>query len=432
MRLLEPRLSFDATQPSCVPTGGSMNPRSAEVGMQASRSICAHARSTALAICIATCLIVASTAASARTIYVGSQEKIKTIAESARLARDGDIVMIASGHYVGDVAVWTQKRLTILGMGQRPVLSADGKSAEGKAIWVIRNGDFKISNIEFRGARVADSNGAGIRFERGKLSVVRCAFFDNQMGILTGGFKDSELTIKESIFAQAPKQDQSLPHLLYVGGIGQLRVVGSRFHGGHQGHLLKSRARVSDIRYSLLVDGEGGSASYEAEFPDGGDVTLVGNVIGQSNTTENPIIVAYGAEGSTWALNRLRMVHNTLYSEGWRPAWFLHVFNDKLLSPPEIMTRNNLLIGTGLFTANLAGQHQGNYFAPASVLGDPAIMDFTLGADSWLRGSVNPISPDPEGLQPKFEHLLPGRVSPIIGSAAWVPGAIQTPTLQRP
>ena len=188
----------------------------------------------------------------------------------------------------------------------------------------------------------------------------------------------------------------------------------------------------SDIRYSLLVEGEGGGASYEAEFPNGGAVTLAGKVIGKSSATENPIIVAYGAEGSTWPLNRLRMVHNTLYSEGWRPAWFLHVFNDKLQSPSEIMTRNNLLIEPGLFTTNVDGEYQGNYFAPASVLGDPAIMDFTLGADSWLRGSVNPISPDPAGLQPKFEQSLPGRVSPIDGFSVWAPGAIQAPTLQRP
>ena len=386
----------------------------------------------ALASCLAAGLIMLASAAQARIIQVGPQEGIKTIAAAAQLARDDDVVEIASGDYEGDVAVWLQKRLTIRGVGQRPVLSAAGNSAEGKAIWVIRNGDFYVSNIEFRGARVADGNGAGIRFERGKLKIAHCVFLDNQMGILTAGFKDAELTIEGSVFAQAPKQDRPLPHLLYVGGINLLRVFGSRFHGGYQGHLLKSRARVSDIRYSLLVDGEGGSASYEAEFPNGGDVTLIGNVIGQSSTTRNPIIVAYGAEGSTWPLNRLRMVHNTLYSEGWRPAWFLHVFKDKIDAPLEIMTRNNLLVGSGLFTTNLTGQHQGNYFAPAVVLGDTAIMDFTLGADSWLRGLVDPIAPDPEGLQPKFEQLMPGRISAIGEPSKWAPGAMQATTLRKP
>jgi hypothetical protein len=55
----------------------------------------------------------------------------------------------------------------IRGVGQRPVMLADGKSAEGKAIWVVRGGKIRIENIEFRGARVDSLNGAAIRFEKG-------------------------------------------------------------------------------------------------------------------------------------------------------------------------------------------------------------------------------------------------------------------------
>lgn len=369
--------------------------------------------------------------AAARVIQVGPSEQIKTIAEAAKLAQDDDVVEIAPGEYLGDVAIWLQKRLIIRGVGQRPVLNAAGKNAEGKATWVIRNGEFKISNIEFRGARAADGNGAGIRFEKGKLNVAHCAFFDNQNGLLTANFEDAELTIQNSIFAQAPKQQKPLAHLLYVGRIKTLRVVNSRFHGGYFGHLLKSRARVSDIRYNLLVDGVGGSASYEAEFPNGGDVTLVGNVMGQSSHTENPTLLAYGAEGNTWPENKLKIVHNTFYSEGFQPAWFLHVFAEKFATAPEIVTRNNLLAGVGVFSTNVAGQHHGNFAALPTVFGDPDVMDFTLTANSWLRGWVEPLTPDPEGLQPKFEHLMPGRVSAIQAPAKWAPGAIQASTFEK-
>lgn len=382
-------------------------------------------------ICWLAVALVWTTIADARVIHVGPGERIKTIAEAARLAQDDDVVEIAAGEYLGDVALWLQKRLTIRGVGQRPVLNALGKSAEDKAIWVIRNGDFRVSNIEFRGARVPDGNGAGIRFEKGKLSVAQCAFFDNQNGILTANFSDAELTIENSIFAQAPKQKKPLAHLLYVGRINLLRVVGSRFHGGYFGHLLKSRARVSDVRYNLLVDGQGGSASYEAEFPNGGDVTLVGNVVGQSSSTENPTLVAYGAEGSIWPENKLKIVHNTFYSEGFRLAWFLHVFSDKFAEQPEIMTRNNLLAGIGFFSINVAGQHHGNFFVPTTVFGDPTIMDFTVTADSWLRGLVKPVEPDPKGLQPKFEHLMPGSISAIHIPSKWAPGALQASTFEK-
>ena len=99
-------------------------------------------------------------------LLVGPGAPIARIADAARLAHDGDTVEILPGEYHGDVAVWTQKRLTIRGVGRAPTLVADNQSAEGKAIWVFREGDFLVENITFRGARVADLNGAAIRFER--------------------------------------------------------------------------------------------------------------------------------------------------------------------------------------------------------------------------------------------------------------------------
>lgn len=367
----------------------------------------------------------ASNSAFARLITVGANERVKTIAEAARLARDGDVVEITAGDYRSDVAIWTQKRLTIVGSGKRPVLYADGKNAEGKAIWVIRNGDFEVRNIEFRGARVPDQNGAGIRFEKGSLKVVGCAFVDNQNGILTANFADARLRIESSLFAQAPHQEGGLPHLLYVGRIASLHVSGSRFHGGYRGHLLKSRAMVSDLRYNLLVDGAGGGASYEAEFPNGGDVTLVGNVISQSTMTQNPVVVAYGAEGGVWPNNRLRMVHNTLVNDGFKPAWFLRVWDDKLKPAPEVWTRNNLLVGLGTFTTLVAGDHAGNFVAATTALGDAEILDFSLSKSSWLRGLVSPLAPAPDGLQPKYEYLVPGGLTAITPRKDWVPGAVQ-------
>jgi len=106
------------------------------------------------------------------TLSVGAGQPIGTIADAARVARDGDVVEITAGDYRGDVAVWRQRRLTIRGVGGTPVLRADGRIAEGKAIWVIRNGDFTIENVAFEGARARDRNGAGIRFESGKLIVI--------------------------------------------------------------------------------------------------------------------------------------------------------------------------------------------------------------------------------------------------------------------
>lgn len=125
------------------------------------------------------------------TMVVGSQEKITTISEAAKLAQDGEVIEIRPGDYRGQAAaaVWTRDNLVIRGAGARPVMIADGKSAAGKALWVVSGGKVRIENIEFRGARLASGDGAAIRFERGDLVVSRCAFFDTRQDLLPRIFR---------------------------------------------------------------------------------------------------------------------------------------------------------------------------------------------------------------------------------------------------
>lgn len=291
-----------------------------------------------------------ATFAHAATLRVGPGEQITRIADAARLAKDGDTVEILSGEYRGDVAVWQQKTLTIRGIGQRPVLVADGKSAEGKAIWVIRDGDIRIENIEFRGSRVPAGNGAGIRFERGKLTIRNCAFIDNQMGILTSNDPDSQLVIENSRFADAPRQMHSLPHLLYIGRIDKVTITGSRFENGYRGHLVKSRARQSTIRDNHIVDGLEGEASYEIDLPNGGIARITGNTVGQSAKTQNPVLISYGAEGNVWPENSLTLEGNTLISDLLPAGWFLRVHEDKFPNPVRLDIGNNETKGIGILS----------------------------------------------------------------------------------
>lgn len=369
--------------------------------------------------------------AHAATLRVGPGEPITRITDAARLAKNGDTVEILPGEYRGDVTAWEQKTLTIRGIGNRPVLIADGKSAEGKAIWVIRNGDIRIENIEFRGARVPDRNGAGIRLEHGQLHVRNCSFIDNQTGILTSNDRKSSLTIENSIFAQAPRQMESLPHLLYVGQIESVSITGSRFHNGYRGHLIKSRARRSDILYNLIYDGSEGEASYEIDLPNGGIANLVGNVMGQSDKTQNPVVISYGAEGNRWAENKLTISHNTLISDRLMGAWFLRVFTDKFDTPPEVRAINNLVVGLGAFSLGASGDFHGNYPALPVQLNNPQALDFTLPKGSLLRSlGVTPYD-YAEGKQdklvPMFEFNFPIGTRPIAPPNRWAPGAFQYP-----
>lgn len=366
-----------------------------------------------------------ATAATGTTIVVGPLERIRSIKEAARIARDGDTIEILSGEYRQQAVVWSQNRLTIRGIGRRPVLIADGDSAEGKAMWVVRNADMLIENIEFRGVRVPDGNGAGIRFEKGHLKVLRCAFFDNEMGILTGGNTESVLEVEDSEFGDAPRHAGGLHHLLYVGTIARLSVSGSRLQQGFRGHLIKSRARASSIVYNLLVDGVGGSASYELEFPNGGLAWVVGNIIGQSPTTDNRDLISYGAEGQRWPDNALYLAHNTLVDDrlGGR---FLRVWTDRMPAGTEVWAINNLLVGHTEFSPQAPGRYAGNQQVDRSALVDADGLDFRLPGNSPLRGkAMAPGSVRERSLTPAAEFRLPAGTRPLVVGKPLSAGALQ-------
>lgn len=365
------------------------------------------------------------TLAFARVIHVGPDETTRTIAEASQIAKDGDVVEISPGEWIGEVAVWHQKELTIRGTGNRTAMIAAGKHAEGKAIWVIRDGNFLIENIEFRGSRVPDGNGAGIRFEGGKLQVRNCLFLDNQNGILTSNNPKSELVIENSIFADAPAQIDPLPHLLYAGRIARLSVIGSRFHAGHVGHLIKSRASETELRYNLIIDGPKGHASYEIDLPNGGMAFLLGNVIAQSESTANPVMVSFGAEGNAWEKSQLIIAHNTMISEGWKPAWFIRAWRHRLPPSARIYTVNNLFLGVGLFDYGLSGISKGNWPVFSSTLARRAILDFRLESDSWLRGMAEEADIKGVRLVPDAEFSLPIGTRKIERSDKLSPGAFQ-------
>ncbi len=365
-------------------------------------------------------------AASATTWIVGPKAPAMSLHEALAKALDGDTVAVLEGEYDGEVGVITQKRLIVRGIGKRPVLRAGGKYAEGKAIIVVRDGNVLLENLEFRGSRVPDGNGAGVRFEKGYLHVKDCAFFDNEMGLLTGNFEDAELQIQDSIFGEAPRSTGSLSHLLYVGRIARVTITGSRFHEGFEGHLIKSRAKQTVIAYNMIHDGWAGQASYEIDLPNGGLAYLIGNVIGQGPDAQNRTLVAFGAEGRAWPQNGLYMSHNTLISSGLVLARFLRVFDDRLPARTPVHAINNVTAGLGIFSMLNNGKFEGNAQTLGRWLRGPTMMDYALPNDSSLRTQgIDPRNHMGMDLSPKAEFKMPIGTRPLLPRVGWTPGAFQ-------
>ncbi len=343
-------------------------------------------------------------AAAGRRLRVGPGQAIATIAEAARLARDGDTVDIIAGDYSADVAVWRQDRLTIRAVGGRARLRAGGASAEGKAIWVVRGGRITVDDIDFADAAVPDRNGAGIRFEAGALALRNCRFIDNEIGLLTANGATLELLISDCEFAYNGAGDRA-NHNLYIGAISRLTFIGSTSRDGRSGHLLKSRAATSLIAYSRLVDSNRGTASYELEFPNGGQALVIGSLIRQAPGSENPAMVAYGAEGLRWAQNTLLLVNNTLVDDRAAGGQFVNV----RAAPRRVLVVNNLWVGRGSLPRVAADDDwRNNLRAEAREFADPAALDYRLRKDSALAGRwVDPGAVDAAARRPERELTAP-------------------------
>jgi len=353
-------------------------------------------------------------------IRVGPAREIKTISAAAKQVRDNGIVEVDTGDYTADVAVWDKNNITVRAVGGRVRLIANGASAEGKAIWVVRSDKMQIEGFDFSGATVPSRNGAGVRFEKGWLVVRDCSFIGNENGILTSNNKESRLEIENSEFGHNGFGDGQ-SHNLYAGEIASLSVMGSYFHHAKMGHLLKSRAAFNDIRYNRLTDEADGEASYELEFPAGGIAYVIGNLIQQSAGTNNPHLISYGAEGYKWPSNELYLIHNTLVDDRPQGGIFLRV------SPGANLVRaeNNLLVGNAGDDLGGPGNTGTNFRASKNDFGQAPNAGYRLKADSRLIGKAAPVTPAHGlDLSPRREFSAPRGTVTLLKKPK-NPGALQ-------
>ena len=286
---------------------------------------------------------------SAATLGVGPGKTYATPSAAAATARDGDVIEISAGTYQ-DEAIWRANGLTIRGVGGKAYLNAAGLAlANRKAIWVIQGNGTTVENIEFSGASVPDGNGAGIRQEGVGLTVRGCYFHDNQNGILAGDKPDSDILIESSEFARNGAGDGQ-SHNLYINRVRSFTLRSSYSHGARVGHLVKSRAYSTSILYNRLT-GEDGNPSYEIDVPNGGRVDVVGNLIHQGATTENPALLSFGAEGTTNPEQVLSVIHNTFVNERSAGGTFVYIGGS-----PMARVVNNLFVGKGTPVSGTATQ----------------------------------------------------------------------------
>ena len=245
-------------------------------------------------------------------LTVGRSGTYNTIAAAVAAAHDGDTVQVEAGTYVNDF-VHVTSAITIQSVGGVAHLVATVAPPDGKAI-MTTDATATIRGLDFSGAKVADANGAGIRYEGGSLTLIDCSFHNNENGLLSAVIPDGVLTITDCTFSDNGNGN-GLTHNLYVGDIARLVVTGSTFTGVNTGHEIKSRAETTIIQNNTIIDGATSTASYSIDLPNGGNALIANNVIEKGANAENQTVIHYGGEAIPYAGSQLTITGNTVTND---------------------------------------------------------------------------------------------------------------------
>ncbi|MEP7350990.1 MAG: right-handed parallel beta-helix repeat-containing protein [Sphingorhabdus sp.] len=226
--------------------------------------------------------------------YASLQQAVSAIGD-----REGTII-ISPGSY-RDCAVQTAG--TVAFRASVPGQTVfDGGTCEGKAALVLRGNGASVDGIIFQNMRVPDANGAGIRLEKGNLTVTRAIFRNSEQGILSAGDAGGTIKIDQSTFSGLGRCDRGLScaHSIYIGEYGSLTVTNSRFERGNGGHYVKSRAARVSISDNAFDDTRGKETNYMIDLPNGAVGSITRNVFVQGQSKENySAFITVAPEGRT-------------------------------------------------------------------------------------------------------------------------------------
>jgi hypothetical protein len=220
----------------------------------------------------------------------------------------------------------------------------------------VNGNNVSMENIEFSGAAVKDTNGAGIRHQGGILKLKNTFFHDNEFSILSGNLPNAEIEIESSRF-WFQKRERRHSHGIYIGRARRLTLVGSHFKGTDQGHQVKSRALENHILYNRIEDVPGGNSSRLIDLSNCGLSFVIGNDLHQAATTENFNAIGYGPEGCEKRNERqmaLYVINNTFINEANGGAFVRNsAGGDVIVSNNLIFGKGEILVGKGTESHNV-------------------------------------------------------------------------------
>ncbi|KQN05757.1 MULTISPECIES: right-handed parallel beta-helix repeat-containing protein [Sphingomonas] len=209
-------------------------------------------------------------------------------------------------------------------------------ACEDKAALVLRGQGSVVDGLVFRGYRVSDGNGAGIRTEMGDLTVTNAMFLDSQEGILGGEPTAQKILIDHSTFAGLGQCDESpgCSHAIYLANKGSVTITNSRFERGTGGHYVKLRVPTVSITDNSFDDTAGKKTNYMIDLPEGATGLIARNTFVQGRNKENHTgLIVVAAEAQTYRSTGLRVEGNDARlspGDSSSPAFLADYSHDKL------------------------------------------------------------------------------------------------------
>jgi MYXO-CTERM domain-containing protein len=392
---------------------------------------------------IAATLVLCAPPAQAMTLTVGPGKTFAKPCEAIAAAQPGDVIEVDAGVYDGDTCGWSTDNLTVRGVGGLARMNLQGQApAQKKGVFAISATTATIENFELAGAAISPSdgeNGAGIRFQGNNLTVRGCYIHDNQDGILAApaSVDGGVILIEHTELAHNALGDgcntNGCTHNVYISGGGSLRYdkLVFQYNWSHdiasetpdKGHLLKSRARETDVLYNRIT-GEMGHESYCIDLSNGGLGVVVGNVIEQGPSPDNFTLLAYGLEGLSNPDSRLFVASNTFVNDASKGT-FINVASGGTLT-----AHNNVFFGPGT-PSSTGALSADNLSGTDPLFADAAKYDYHLGAGSpALDKGVDPGKADTFSLTPTMEYVHPVAAVPRLDDGTLDLGAFERGTNQ--
>jgi len=212
-----------------------------------------------------------------------------TLAEALRALRDGQTLDISPGKHSGEAGYSRASNITIRASAEAVFDSVYG----GKSTFVLGGENVTLQNLTGVGITNDSRNGGLIRFEGRHLTATGLRIDRCETGILTSTSPGSivKLTDVKGKENGTPGDGQS--HAIYVGACAELYVTNAKLADTSIGHLIKSRAAKNVITGCRLIEGR---ASRAIDICNGGVLEIANTYIKQTQATDNPEVIGYGAE----------------------------------------------------------------------------------------------------------------------------------------